>query len=58
MDAIDAAFASGIVDNRELCIPLRYALAVGKKTMNKYYSLTDESHIYRMAMGTCFFLLY
>lgn len=51
MDAIDEVFASGIVDNHELCAPLRHALAIGKKTLNKYYALTDNSAIYRIAMG-------
>ncbi|KAE9388706.1 hypothetical protein BT96DRAFT_835879, partial [Gymnopus androsaceus JB14] len=50
MDAIDEAFATGIIDQRELCAPLCYALSVGKKTLNKYYSLSDDSHIYRIAM--------
>jgi len=54
MDAIDEAFATGIIDDRVLCMPLRHALSVGKKTLNKYYSLTDDSNIYRMAMGTWF----
>ncbi|KAE9407459.1 hypothetical protein BT96DRAFT_809445, partial [Gymnopus androsaceus JB14] len=53
MDAIDEAFASGIIDKHKLCAPLRHALAIGKKTMNKYYALTDHSDIYRIAMGTC-----
>ncbi|KAJ3749789.1 hypothetical protein EV360DRAFT_76163, partial [Lentinula raphanica] len=35
MDAIDEALASGMVDNQ---------------TMNKYYALTDDSDIYRMAI--------
>lgn len=51
MDAIDEAFATGIVDQKELCAPLCYALSVGKKTLNKYYSLSDHSHIYRIAMS-------
>ncbi|KAE9398168.1 hypothetical protein BT96DRAFT_761000, partial [Gymnopus androsaceus JB14] len=50
MDAIDEAFASGMVDNHELCAPLCHALTIGKKTLNKYYALTDNSDIYRIAM--------
>ncbi|KAE9388323.1 hypothetical protein BT96DRAFT_775927, partial [Gymnopus androsaceus JB14] len=50
MDAIDEAFATGIIEQKELCTPLCYALLVGKKTLNKYYSLSDDSHIYRIAM--------
>ena len=51
MDTIDEAFASGIVDNHELCAPLRHVLSIGKKTLNKYYALTDDLDIYRIAMG-------
>ncbi|KAJ3826914.1 hypothetical protein F5880DRAFT_1475460, partial [Lentinula raphanica] len=51
MDAIDEALASGILDNETLSQPIRHALAIGKKTLNKYYSLTDDSDLYRIAMG-------
>ncbi|KAE9393960.1 hypothetical protein BT96DRAFT_828415, partial [Gymnopus androsaceus JB14] len=50
MDAIDEAFATGIVDGRVLSAPLRHALLLGKRTLNKYYELTDSLSIYRMAM--------
>jgi hypothetical protein len=30
---------------------VRVALAMGKKTMNRYYNLTDDSEVYRIAMG-------
>jgi hypothetical protein len=30
---------------------LRYALRLAKKTLNKYYSLTDEAEVYRITMG-------
>ncbi|KAE9395712.1 hypothetical protein BT96DRAFT_1043300, partial [Gymnopus androsaceus JB14] len=50
MDAIDEAFASRMVDNHKLCAPLRHALTIGKKTLNKYYALTDNSDIYHIAM--------
>lgn len=52
MDAIDEQFATGIVEGHELSVPLKHALAIGKRTLNKYYALTDASDIYRMAMGT------
>ncbi|KAJ3722270.1 hypothetical protein C8R42DRAFT_579770, partial [Lentinula raphanica] len=51
MDAIDEALASGMVDIQVLSQPICCALAIGKKTMNKYYALTDDSDIYRMAIG-------
>ncbi|KAJ3832511.1 hypothetical protein EV361DRAFT_764570, partial [Lentinula raphanica] len=50
MDAIDEAFASGIVDTTEFSGPVRHALSIGKKTLNKYYGLTDDSYIYCMAI--------
>lgn len=31
---------------------IRAALSLGKKLMNKYYALTDEADVYRIAMGT------
>ncbi|KAJ3767726.1 hypothetical protein FB446DRAFT_613343, partial [Lentinula raphanica] len=50
MDAIDQAFATGILDETVLSEPIRHALTVGKKTLNKYYSLSDDSDLYRMSM--------
>ncbi|KAJ3963862.1 hypothetical protein EV361DRAFT_812957, partial [Lentinula raphanica] len=51
MDAIDEGFASGIVQTQVLSAPVRHALSIGKRTLNKYYALTDDSYIYRMAIG-------
>jgi hypothetical protein len=31
---------------------LQAALVMGKGLLNKYYSLTDESEVYRIAMGS------
>ncbi|KAJ3753775.1 hypothetical protein EV360DRAFT_52879 [Lentinula raphanica] len=50
MDIIDEAFASGIVDTAVLSDPVHHALSIGKKTLNKYYELTDDSYVYRMAI--------
>ncbi|KAE9386885.1 hypothetical protein BT96DRAFT_838472 [Gymnopus androsaceus JB14] len=50
MDAINKAFASGIVKNHQLCAPLHHAFSIGKKTLNKYYALTNNSNIYCIAM--------
>ncbi|KAE9389675.1 hypothetical protein BT96DRAFT_762588, partial [Gymnopus androsaceus JB14] len=50
MDTIDEAFATDIIDNQLLSEPIRHALLVGKRTLNKYYALTDDSDIYHMAM--------
>ncbi|KAJ3968254.1 hypothetical protein EV361DRAFT_805918, partial [Lentinula raphanica] len=51
MDTIDEAFASGIVDEDTVSAPVRHALSLGKKTLNKYYELTDDSYLYRMSIG-------
>ncbi|KAJ3767072.1 hypothetical protein FB446DRAFT_652718 [Lentinula raphanica] len=56
MDTINEAFASGILNEnngseRVLSEPIRHALGIGKRTLNKYYSLTDDSDLYCIAMG-------
>jgi hypothetical protein len=33
---------------------IKAAIAVGKKTLNRYYDRTDHSELYRIAMCTCF----
>ena len=56
IDHIDEVLASQCVDRQyEPCI--RAALAMAKKTLNKYYTLTDSSETYRIAMSS-FLLLY
>jgi hypothetical protein len=34
---------------------IRAALEIGKKLLDKYYSITDNSEIYRIAMSKLFF---
>jgi hypothetical protein len=50
MDHIDWVLASQSV-NRTFDAPIRVALALGKKTLNCYYALTDSSEVYRIAMS-------
>jgi len=50
MDHIDHVLASQSVDHN-YDTPIRAALAMGKKTLNRYYMLTDSSEVYRIAMG-------
>ncbi|KAJ3748227.1 hypothetical protein EV360DRAFT_57004, partial [Lentinula raphanica] len=57
MDTIDEAFASGIIDDETLSTPVRHALSIGKWTMNRYYELSDDSYVYRIAMSTFSFIL-
>ena len=33
---------------------IKAALAIGKKTLNRYYNKTDHSEIFRIAMGKIF----
>ena len=55
MDYIDKHLASGSVSNKYLHT-IRAAMSIGKKLLNKYYTLTDHSEVYRIAMGTLFFV--
>lgn len=55
MDHIDQHLAtSATKDTLPPCI--KAALAVGKRLLNKYYSFTDHSEVYRIAMGKCIFI--
>lgn len=54
MDYIDEVLTNASIDNVSFAPPIRAALNIGKKVLNKYYSLTDASEIYRIAIGMCF----
>ena len=53
MDHIDTVFTNAIKPNSDTHPAIRHALRLAKKTLNKYYSLTDEAEVYRIAMGKC-----
>jgi len=53
MDHIDEHLATAAT-NRRYPLAIQAALAIGKKTLNRYYDRTDQSEIYRIAMGMCF----
>jgi hypothetical protein len=55
MDTIDRAFTTAAMDNEEFCLPIKLGLELGKRIMNKYYNLTDESEIYRVLIGNFLF---
>ena len=55
MDYIDKHLALGSVSNKYLRM-IRAAMLIGKKLLNKYYTLTDHSEVYQIAMGTLFFV--
>jgi len=57
MDDVDESLASAA--SKETVHPaIRAAAAVGSKTLNKYYSLSDRSECYRIAMGMYPFCLF
>ena len=57
MDHIDSTFTNGIVDSELLDPAIRAALGLAKRTLNRYYSLTDLSETYRIAMGSFLYSL-
>lgn len=50
MDHIDQVLTSNSLDNH-FTLAIRAALGTAKKTLNHYYQLTDDSEVYRIAMG-------
>jgi hypothetical protein len=57
MDHLDQHLASFALD---LSLPasIRAAATLGKRTLNKYYTMTDLSEVYRIAMGKVSFILH
>ncbi|KAI4518011.1 hypothetical protein K525DRAFT_180728, partial [Schizophyllum commune Loenen D] len=49
MDRLDTELATFCIDN-SLEPAIRAAAKLAKSTLNRYYSLTDESDVYRIAM--------
>ncbi|KAG1836067.1 hypothetical protein DFJ58DRAFT_670031, partial [Suillus subalutaceus] len=50
MDHIDNVFTTGIIKTDNLDPAICAALHIAKKTLNRYYPLTDRSETYRIAM--------
>jgi hypothetical protein len=44
--------------DQTLSLAIKASLTLGKKTLNHYYSLTDSSEVYRIAMGAWFMFLF
>jgi hypothetical protein len=44
--------------DRTLSPAVKASLALGKKTLNRYYLLTDSSEVYRIAMGAWLMFLF
>lgn len=51
MDYIDSVFTTGLLNKECLDPAIRAALGLAKRTLNKYYSSTDLSKLYWIAMG-------
>lgn len=51
MDYIDESFTKGMLKKRTLDPAIHTAIGLAKKTLNRYYSLTDSSDLYHIAMG-------
>ena len=51
MDTIDQCFAMASMNDTCFPLPLKVALDLGKRIMNKYYDLTDESEIYQVSIS-------
>jgi hypothetical protein len=54
---IDEHLATAVLD-ADYPMAIKAALAIGKTTLNRYYDKTDHSEIFRIAMGTFFFLIF
>ena len=50
MDTIDCVFTTASMDGEDF-LPIKLGLELGRRIMNKYYNLTDESEIYRVSIG-------
>lgn len=56
MDHIDEHLATAAIDNK-YPLAIKAALAIGKKTLNRYYDKSDQSEVFRIAMGMYFLAL-
>lgn len=54
MDLIDKKFATWLLEST-FSAPVLAAITIAKKTLNRYYSLTDDADVYRLAMSMSHF---
>ena len=57
MDHLDQHFATSALD-MSLPTSIRTAATLGKRTLNKYYTMTDLSEVYRIAMSMYNFIIF
>jgi hypothetical protein len=50
MDCINDVLTANSID-QQLSVPIQAALTIGKRTLTRYYSKTNLSDVYRIAMG-------
>jgi len=51
MDHIDEKLTSDSINHTKYEASIRASLNLAKKTLNRYYNMTDSSEVYRIAMG-------
>src|SRR6266540_1530718 len=51
MDTIDCAFTTASMGDDDFSLPIKVALELGKRILNKYYNFMDESEIYRLSIS-------
>ena len=51
MDHVDSKLTDATLDEQKYSNAIRVACNFAKRTLNKYYSLTDDTLAYRAAMG-------
>jgi hypothetical protein len=51
INIIDNVLATTLDSPYNFCLTICVALAIGNKTINKYYNKMDSSEVYRIAMG-------
>ena len=57
MDIINEKLTTDSLDCSKFKAPIRAALGLAKKTLNRYYNMTDSSEVYWIAMGMYFLYL-
>jgi hypothetical protein len=57
MDMIDEKLTNDSLDRSKFDTSIRASLGLAKKTLNRYYNMTDWSELYRIAMGMYFLLI-
>ena len=56
MDHLDEHLTNATL-NPKYPISIKAAIAIGKKTLNRYYDKTDHSEVFRIAMGMISFII-